>query len=138
MSNYYEKPITSIIFYDYWMFYVLMLEFNFIVFLNYRYEGGANLNYTIIMDPEKSSNLYATSDVDHILADSFLFKGQLTDLYLYPTELKILQRSKIQTIPIDFNLTFSIITNNEGPIGIALNIENEKIELARDFWPRGK
>lgn len=116
----------------------LMLEFNFIVFLHYTYEGSANLNYTIIMDLEKSSNLYATSDVDHILADSFLLNGQLTDLYLYPTELKILQRSKIQTIPIDFNLTFSIITSNEGPIGIALNIENEKIELLRDFWPRGK
>lgn len=36
------------------------------------------------MDIEKSSNLQATSDVEHILADSFLLNGHLTDLYLYP------------------------------------------------------
>ena len=45
-------------------------------------------------------------------------EGQLTDLYLYPSELKIQQKNKVMTIPIDFNLTFGIITGKGGPVGL--------------------
>lgn len=89
------------------------------------------------MDIEKSSNLQATSDVEHIIADSFILNGHLTDLYLYPTELKILQKNRVQIIPIDPTLTFSIIQGKEGPVGLELNIDKERIELLREFWPRG-
>lgn len=60
---------------------------------------------------EKSKQLHATSDTEHLIADSFLYNGQLTDLYLYPTELRLLQKNKQLTIPIEFSLNFSIIYN---------------------------
>lgn len=90
------------------------------------------------MDIEKSSNLAATSDVEHLINESFMLDNQFTDLYLYPTELKILQKHKIITIPIDPSLTFAIITGKEGPVGIELRNEKEHVELLRDFWPRAQ
>ena len=45
----------------------------------------ANLPYTnITMECEKNILLQATSDTEHLIADSFILEGQLTDLYLYP------------------------------------------------------
>jgi hypothetical protein len=80
-----------------------------------------------MMDIEKYANLQATSDVEHLMADSFLLDGHLTDLYLYPTELKLLQRNKVRVIPIDATLTFSILSGKEGPIGIELKNEKEMV-----------
>jgi hypothetical protein len=88
------------------------------------------------MDIEKAMNLVATSDVEHLLADSFLLNGRLVDLYLYPTELKILQKDKAQTIPIDFHLTFAIEHTPQGQVVLEFNHGKEHIELTREFWPR--
>ena len=72
------------------------------------------------MDIEKSTHLQATSDQEPLIDDSFLLNGHLTDVYLYSTEIKIMQKNMTHVIPIDFNLTFSIVVGKEGPIGIEL------------------
>lgn len=79
-----------------------------------------------------------TSDVEPLLSDSFFMDGQLTDLYLYPTELKIQQKDRVMTIPIDFNLTFGIIAGKAGSVGLEFKNEKERITLRRDFWTRSE
>lgn len=68
-----------------------------------------------------------------------MLEGQLTDLYLYPTELKIIQRDKNRTIPLQFALNFSVIEGEHGhAFGLEFFFGEAKIRLERDFWPRGK
>jgi hypothetical protein len=90
------------------------------------------------MDSEKTNPLQATSDVEPLISGSFLVDGHLTDLYLYPHELKLMQKNKTCTIPIEFDLTFAIVAGDQGPIGLELRSQNEKIQLLRDFWPRAE
>ena len=68
----------------------------------------------------KHKNLQDTSDTDPILADSFLVNGVFTDLYFYLNEFRVVQKNSVKTIPIDFDLTFSILKSNDQPIGIEL------------------
>jgi len=68
----------------------------------------------------KHRNLQDTSDVDPILSDSFLANGVFSDLYFYPNEFRVVQKNSVKTISIDFDLTFSIIKNNDKPIGLEL------------------
>ena len=63
-------------------------------------------------------------------------EGQLTDLYLFPNELKLLQKNKEQTIAIDFNLSFAITQQPKAQVILELNTPDQRIQLVRDFWPR--
>ena len=64
------------------------------------------------MECEKNYSLQATNDQEHLISDSFLLEGQLTDLYFYQHELKIVQKDKNRTMPFQFGLHFAIL---EGP-----------------------
>jgi hypothetical protein len=47
-----------------------------------------------------------------------------------------MQRNMVHCIPYNLDLTFAIINSKDGPIGISLRNQNEKLDLLRDFWPR--
>lgn len=68
-----------------------------------------------------------------------MFEGHLTDLYLYPNELKLIQKDKNRNIPFQFGLNFSILEGSQGEaIGLEFCFGDAKIKLEREFWPRSK
>jgi serine/threonine protein kinase len=91
------------------------------------------------MECEKDCSLQATNDTEHIISDSFMLEGQLTDLYLHPQELRIVQKDKTRTMPFQFGLHFDIIEDVKGtPVGLEFSFGESKVTLIRDFWPRAK
>jgi len=70
------------------------------------------------MNITKNLPLESTCDENYLLSDSFLHQSILTDVYLYPTYISVVQKNNRFNIPINFNLSFSIIQGPEGPEGI--------------------
>lgn len=60
------------------------------------------------MDYEKINALQATTDIEPIISDTFFLDGQLTDIYLYPQEIHLMQKDNNKIIPIRFGLSFNI------------------------------
>jgi hypothetical protein len=86
--------------------------------------------YTNTMESEKITALQATNDTEHLIADTFMVEGQLTDLFLYPHELRLIQKDKHRTIPFQFGLNFALLQGEHGkPIGLEFCFGEASIRL---------
>ena len=96
-----------------------------------------NIMSLVMLKEDKEVPLQDTSDTYPLLTESFMHQGLLTDLHLYPTELKLTQKDQNIVIPFHPDLSFRILIKaNRQAVGLELYQSTETLLLMRDFWPR--